>query len=70
MPIDKVQCGDCLKFRIVSYKEPEWEGEHCAWWTCKFCGHRGPAIGRERLLQRGDWEAAHGKPIEKQQRRK
>jgi hypothetical protein len=57
MAIEKVQCGDCLKFKVISFKEPEFEGNHCAWWTCKICGHRGPAIGRERLYTKELWEA-------------
>lgn len=56
MPIDRVQCGDCLKFRIVSMMQPEYENDCVRWWKCKICGHRGPAVGRERLYTRKDFE--------------
>lgn len=57
MALNRVQCGDCLRLRIFSLKEPVFENGHCVKWICKICGQEGPAIGRERRITPEAWAA-------------
>lgn len=59
MPLDRVQCGECLKLNITSFKEPLFRMGHCVRWRCRICGHQGHAIGRERLITKEAWEAEY-----------
>lgn len=58
--MDRVQCGECLKFRVTSFKQPIFENGKCVKWFCRICGQEGYAIGRERQITPEIWERMNG----------